>query len=257
MGIKAKKALGQHFLDDQEVLNLMVETGEIKEGETVLEVGPGEGSLTQVLLNAGAKVVTVEKDTRLIPILTKKFEAEIKTGQLELIEGDILDLYYKNNLPVKLKGGNYKLIANIPYYLTGELIKLFLNSSDQPTLAVLLIQKEVGERVVSHNNKESILSLAVKLYCDPEYIATVPKQLFNPAPQVDSAIVLFNNIRPAPKNVDVERFFKLSKQAFGGKRKKLANTLPEYKTQLATCGIDQNARPEDVEFAKWLCLAQK
>lgn len=257
MGIKAKKTLGQHFLDDQEVLNLMVETGEVKEGEVVLEVGPGEGTLTQALLNTGATVMAIEKDVRLIPILAKKFELEIKEKRLELIEGDILDLYYKNNLPVKLKSGDYKLIANIPYYLTGELIKLFLKADHQPTLAVLLIQKEVGERVTSYKNKESVLSLAVKLYCEPHYIATVPKILFNPAPKVDSAIVLFNQIKPAPKNVDVERFFKLVKQAFAGKRKKLSNTLAEHSEQLLKCDISPDARPENVEFAKWLCLAQK
>ncbi len=257
MGVRAKKSLGQHFLDDQEVLNLLVETGEVKAGEVVLEVGPGEGTLTQVLLNTGAKVVAIEKDPRLIPILTKKFEVEVKAGKLELIESDILDLYYKESLPNILKDKKYKLIANIPYYLTGELIKLFLKANQQPQLAVLLIQKEVGERVTSYKNKESVLSLAVKLYCEPSYIATVPKILFNPVPKVDSSIILFDQIKPAPKNVDVERFFKLIKQAFSGKRKKLSNTLVEYKAELEECGIDVNARPENVEFEKWLCLAQK
>ncbi|MBI2482502.1 MAG: ribosomal RNA small subunit methyltransferase A [Candidatus Vogelbacteria bacterium] len=244
-------------MDDQEILNLMIKTGAVKAGDMVLEVGPGEGTLTTNLLNVGAKVVAIEKDARLIPILAKKFEQEIKEGKLELIEGDILDLYYQENLPTTLKTKKHKLIANIPYYLTGELIKLFLQANQRPTLAVLLIQKEVGERVTSYKNKESVLSLAVKLYCKPSYIATVPKILFNPAPKVDSSIILFDNIHPAPKNIEVEHFFKLVKQAFSGKRKKLSNTLTEYNEQLIKCGINPDVRPENVEFEKWLCLARK
>ncbi len=234
-----KKSLGQHFLNNKDLLGAVVDAATVAKGETVVEIGPGEGALTEVLLERGAKVVALEKDTRLIELLKNKFVGK----RFEVIEGDALDF---DPTTYKLKPGAYKVVGNVPYYITGALFKKFLTNKHQPSTLVFLVQKEVAERI-AREKKGSILSLSVKAYGEPKYIKTVPAGAFVPPPKVDSAILLVSDIsRTNFKNkAHEEKFFELVKKAFGSKRKMLRSTL----------GIDSDKRPEDLTLQEWLELA--
>ncbi len=229
-----KKSLGQHFLNNKDLLGAVVDAATITKRDTVVEIGPGEGTLTEVLLERGAKVVALEKDTRLIELLKNKFKGQ----DFKVIEGDALE--YEPEFK------KYKVVGNVPYYITGGLFKKFLTSKQQPSTLVFLVQKEVAERI-AREKKESILSLSVKAYGTPKYIKTVPAGAFVPPPKVDSAILLVSEIsRKHFKNkAHEEKFFELVKKAFGSKRKMLRSTL----------GIDSSKRPEDLTLPEWLDLA--
>ena len=193
--MKAKKHLGQHFLTSEKALRQMVAAGNVTAGDTVLEIGPGKGALTKYLLMAGCVVIAVEMDIDMLAILEQEFADEIATKKLILVHGDILDTAIQNmfvsHLPRTTSETNYKLVANIPYYITGEIMRTFLQTAadlPQPKSMTLLVQKEVAERV-ARSEKESILSLSVKVYGEPKYISTVPAGAFSPPPKVDSAIL--------------------------------------------------------------------
>ncbi len=252
-----KKSLGQHFLHNPYYLALIADTAHIEAGERVLEVGPGEGALTRELLARGAKVTAVEKDSRLIPVLKKTFAKEIKKGTFSLFEGDALEMSLSQ---IKIRG-KYKVVANIPYYITGLLIKKFLSEKKPATSLVLLVQKEVAQRI-AREKKESILSLSVKVYGEPVYIKTVPRGAFNPAPTVDSAILEVKNISRAHlKDAAAEaKFFTILKTGFGQKRKFLKRNLEKLlgtrtDALFKAAGIADNARAEDILLDAWLTLA--
>lgn len=234
-----KKSLGQHFLRSGAYLSAVAEAAHVHKGDLVLEIGPGEGTLTEVLVSRGAKVVAVEKDVRLIPILKSKF----KNQKVEVIEDDALRYAISYHLS---SSKNYKVVGNIPYYITGALFKKFLSAKHQPSTLVFLVQKEVAERI-AREKKESILSLSVKAYGKPKYIKTVPRGAFAPAPKVDSAILLVEQIsrKHFTNAAHEEKFFELIRKAFGQKRKMLRSTL----------NIESNARPEDMPLEFWLELA--
>ncbi len=219
----------------------------------VLEIGPGDGALTEVLLARGAHVIAVEKDSRLIPLLKEKFSKEA----FALYEEDVLTT---DIAKLKLPEG-YKIVANIPYYITGALLKKFLSASEQPSVLVFLVQKEVAERI-ARRKKESILSLSVKAYGKPKYIKTVPRGAFAPPPAVDSAILLVENIsrRNFKNAAHEEKFFELVRAGFSHKRKLLANNLKgilgkECSNILKNAGVSENTRAEDVPLEKWLQLS--
>lgn len=231
----AKKSLGQNFLKSDKAIREIVEAGELVKTDTVLEIGPGMGVLTEKLLNSGAKVVAIEKDDRLVIPLSIRFQKEIKYGQFILIHGDILDFVGKNEMLPSLfsllgKKG-YKLIANIPYYITGEIIERFHTIPDQPSLMVLLVQKEVAERILAKPvkngevGKESILSIAVKMYGDPKIVSIVPRGAFTPAPNVDSAILAIKNIKHFGNTKEEHQFFELLHSAFAHKRKYMLSNI--------------------------------
>lgn len=255
-----KKSLGQNFLTSAHYLALIADSADIQKGEAVLEVGPGDGALTAQLLARGAKVIAVEKDHRLIPILTEKFAQEIAEERLTIVEGDILQFDVSN---YQIKGGSYKVVANIPYYITGALLRKFLSEGQQPSLLVLLVQKEVAERI-ARSKKESILSLSVKAYGHPAYIKTLPSGAFSPPPKIDSAILKIDRIsRKNFASADEEKkFFELLHAGFGQKRKllkrNLQNTFGEvFSDMLQHVGISQKARAEDVALEKWLQLVKQ
>lgn len=239
-----KKSLGQHFLHSPHYLELIATAADITQGEVVLEIGPGEGTLTEVLLARGARVIAIEKDSRLISLLQEKF----KNKNFELIEADALQY----EVPKKIK--KYKVVGNIPYYITGALFKKFLTAATQPSTLVFLVQKEVAERI-ARSKKESILSLSVKAYGMPHYIKTVPRGAFSPAPNVDSAILAIEHIsRKNFKNATHEKkFFDLVRAGFGKKRKQLKNNLS---VNLSKADIPENARAEDVSLDQWLTLSR-
>ncbi|MEK7176013.1 MAG: rRNA adenine dimethyltransferase family protein, partial [Patescibacteria group bacterium] len=201
--MKAKKSLGQHFLKSERALAAIIKAGEIKSSDTILEIGPGTGTLTDKLLETGCLVLAIEKDDNLHEKLKIKYQKEIVNKQLILIHDDALNFEFKNyNLVPRI----YKLISNIPYNITGAILEKFLSAEYQPERMVLLVQKEVAERICGHRvstggkpldftrDKESILSISVKVYGKPSYIETVKAGSFVPTPQVDSAIIAIENI---------------------------------------------------------------
>lgn len=205
----AKKSLGQNFLKSEEALEAIIEAAELTTEDTVLEIGPGRGALTGPLTEKAGKVVAVEKDESLVAHLSALFTE--KTN-LKLISEDILEFEGEKE---GLSDGNFKLIANIPYYITGEILRKFLSGPLQPSRAVLLVQKEVAERIVAEDGRHSILSLSVHAFGIPGIVATVPRTAFDPAPAVDSAILLIDKIsRNFFKNVDEKRFFEALHKGF-------------------------------------------
>jgi 16S rRNA (adenine1518-N6/adenine1519-N6)-dimethyltransferase len=260
----AKKSLGQNFLKNRKVAEKIVESAFIGSGESVLEIGPGGGILTEALLNRGARVLAIEKDRRLIPILKDKFAKEILSGRLEVVEADILDFDPNTLLDSELcRGKNYKLIANIPYYITGEIIRKFLTTLHQPVSMVLLVQKEVGERITARDGKESILSISVKAYGEPEYVETVKRGNFSPIPKVDSAIISINGISNRFfSDFGPDDFFKIVRAGFAQKRKKLISNLSRIfgKEKIAgifdSLGLAENSRAEELSLSDWLRIVR-
>lgn len=256
--IRAKKSLGQHFLRSKYILGRIVETAKIKEGDQILEIGPGTGILTEELLRVGAHVLAIEKDIRAIETLKENLNRFITLGKLNLIEGDIL----KEKIP--FEEGKYSIVANIPYYITGAILERFLEHSPRPIHMVLLVQKEVAERIVARDGKESILSLSVKAFGTPKIISKVPKNAFSPAPNVDSAILEIENIGSGNFNSvkEINNFFRILKTGFSHKRKMLINNLVEIfdKNTLEKAWkdmkIDKKERAENISLDKWTFLAK-
>ncbi len=219
----AKKSLGQNFLHAPQVVSAMVHASRISTDSIVLEAGPGKGILTKGLLETGAKVIAVEKDDRAIPFLAEKFKVEIENGKLKIIHGDILEF---NPAEYGLENGKYVIAANIPYYISGEFLRKFLESESQPARMVVMLQKELAKRVV--DEKGSILSMAIKAYGEPKYVTSVPRKFFRPIPNVDSAVLLIDNIsKKFFENMDENSFFEVLKAGFAHKRKVLIKNLED------------------------------
>ncbi|MDO8659233.1 MAG: 16S rRNA (adenine(1518)-N(6)/adenine(1519)-N(6))-dimethyltransferase RsmA [Candidatus Parcubacteria bacterium] len=301
--MKAKKSLGQNFLKSEPALKKIIEAGEIKNTDVILEIGPGKGALTKKLLSARnafsiadaggentGKVIAVEKDDELFDFLQEKFAPQIESGSLVLVHDDILKLEIRN-----YDFSNYKVIANIPYNITGAILKKFLTEKNQPKLMVLMVQHEVAKRIIANDGKESILSISVKAYGEPKMIMKVPARYFSPAPKVDSAIIAIKNIsrklftsmsknspleeyplggggristpsrkRATPQegnNNFEERFWEIVKAGFAHKRKKLSGNLKSLKDYSLgkTSGVEEklgNKRAEDLALSDWIKLAQ-
>ena len=266
--MKPKKTLGQHFLTSQKAILDIVKAGELLKNDLVLEIGPGQGVLTEKLLESGVKVLAIEKDGDLVEFLKEKFLKEIKAGDLKILHQDIL----KTSIPEifdpkqELK---YKLIANIPYNITGSILQKFLSEKIKPDLMVLLIQKEVAERIIAKNGKESILSLAVKFYCDdnnpPKIISKVSAGSFFPKPKVDSAIIKIRLSQGLKHNKDKkqeELYFEIVKKAFAHKRKMMLGNLKALKGEIVwdkiftESKIDKKIRAEDLKKKDFLKIVE-
>ena len=243
----------------------MVSSAAITAADTVLEIGPGKGALTAEILATGAKVIAIEKDDRLIPVLKELFSGEIASKKLTLVHGDALDFDPKT---YKLAPGGYKIVANIPYYITGLLLRHFLESSIQPESITVLLQKEVALRIVARDGKESILSLSVKVFGTPKYCGTVSKRYFSPAPKVDSAILHIEGIgerarTPTASALDIDAFFTLVKAGFAHKRKTVLHNLSDHypKQKLISLfeemHLSEKIRAEDIPLATWITLTHK
>ena len=250
---KAKKSLGQNFLKSHSVINKIIVAGEIKENDTILEIGPGKGALTEKLLESKGRVIAIEKDRNLFQHLEEKFKKEIKSKKLILVEGDILK--YKPE-------ENYKIIANIPYNITGAILKKFLTEENQPEQMVLMVQHEVAQRILAKDKKESVLSISVKAYGEPKMVTRVPSRYFSPAPKVDSAVILIKNISREifKKNkISENNFWEYIHVGFAHKRKKLSSNLKKYlkltendkKNHELMLG---NKRAEELSVKDWIFL---
>lgn len=257
-----KKSLGQNFLMHPQIAGRIVRAAALPPRATVLEIGPGTGMLTRALLAEGHSVVAVEADGELVTALEETFACEINQERLMLVRGDI------RTFDVASLPDAYALVANIPYYLTGEIIRTFLAAANKPQSMTLLVQKEVAERITGRGAKqpkESLLSLSVKAYGTPEYCFTVPKGAFRPAPNVDSAVISIRDIKQnAFKNTSEESFFfEILRAGFAHKRKLLAGNLSAHfpsekiaQTFEAT-SIPPNARAEDLSLDDWRRLVAK
>jgi 16S rRNA (adenine1518-N6/adenine1519-N6)-dimethyltransferase len=245
-----KKTLGQHWLDDPASLQAMCDAAEVTTEDTVLEIGPGLGTLTELLVEQAREVVAVEFDER----LARELPGRVKSASLTVKNQDILSFDF-TTLPA-----NFKVVANIPYYLTSNLIRVLSETPNQPSVAVLLIQKEVAERVAARPGDMSLLSVTAQFYWQTGVGPLVPAELFTPPPKVDSQILILQR-RPELlfTDVDPSKFFRLVKAGFSERRKKLRSSLsgglhlskPDIETLLTKAGIDPNLRAQALSLEDW------
>lgn len=239
----AKKRLGQNFLVDRGVLEKIIETADLQKDEMVVEIGPGPGVLTRELLPNVRKVVAIEIDEDIVPVL--KESTHFFRDKLEIRNEHIL-----NVIPPE---ESYKIVANIPYQLTSPILRKFLIETDhKPTSLTLLVQKEVGEKIC-HPKKKSILSLFVEVFGEAEIITNVPASSFHPAPKVDSAVIHISVNKKSKISIDPKLFFRTVKMGFAQRRKKIKNNLPMEVLEKA--GIDPNVRAEELSIEDWERIA--
>ncbi len=240
---KAKKHLGQNFLQSKIIVEQIVETAEVTKKDNVIEIGAGLGILTEELAKKAGHTTAIEIDPDLIP----RLKSNPALAKVKILNEDALQF-------TPPKTGKYKIVANIPYYITSPLITHFLTTENPPTSTTLLIQKEVAEKIVT-NPPESILALQIQLYSKPYLAFGVSAKHFNPKPKVDSAVIYLETLPKTKRTKNPEKILKLAKQAFSQKRKKLSNTLRDYKPQLTKLGL-QDKRPQHLSIKDWEKLAK-
>lgn len=249
--MKAKKQLGQNFLKSKAAIAKIVEVGKVSADDIVLEIGPGKAALTSALLERAGRVIAVEKDRDLSEELEKKFAKEISQKKLTLVRGDILDF----DPDQATEGGAYKIIANIPYNITGAILKKFLSARHQPSDMILMVQKEVAERIMARNGRESILSISVKAYGAPSIVMKVGAEYFSPRPKVDSAVIAIRGISRIffEKNgISEETFWQAVKTGFAHKRKRLLGNLkPLIGKKTGDFGEFGDKRAEELALEDW------
>jgi 16S rRNA (adenine1518-N6/adenine1519-N6)-dimethyltransferase len=265
--IRAKKSLGQNFLKSKVALEQMIKAGDIANTDLVVEIGPGKGALTEKLLSVAGRVIAFEKDSRLIGLLKEKFAAEIAERKLILIYEDALEITPEK---FKLHTEKYKIIANIPYYITGQFLRKFLETSHQPERIIVMVQKEIAQRIMAKDKNggeggaESLLSISVKAYGKPRIVARVDKENFSPAPKVDSAILAIENISKkffTENNISEEKFFELLHAGFAHKRKMLLGNLKaffkkDFSEIFSSLNLSPKVRAEELDLTKWLQLVK-
>ncbi|KKP70986.1 MAG: dimethyladenosine transferase [Candidatus Moranbacteria bacterium GW2011_GWE2_35_2-] len=281
--------LGQNFLKDENVVEKIIKAADLKSDDVVLEVGPGKGVLTNELAKFSNRVIAVEKDEELVKMTAGNFQFSIfppkadqpGAGNFQSISND-LSLNFKNNVVIisgdileinldKLLEANnvvnYKVVANIPYYITSKIIRLFLESENPPSEMILMVQKEVAERIVANPGQMSILAVSVQYYAKAEYLFTVGRESFDPAPEVDSAVIKISGIRNqeagSRNNEEVKKFFRIVKAGFSAKRKTLANNLSnslhkdkkEIESILSQLGFLSTVRAQELSVEDWKKLS--
>jgi 16S rRNA (adenine1518-N6/adenine1519-N6)-dimethyltransferase len=280
--MKPKKSLGQNFLKDTVVLAKIIKAADLKADDFVIEIGPGEGVLTQELSNRVSKLITIEKDERLAEQLAQNFKFSIYNSpageaglqsifndpvlnfknKTAIISGDVL----KVNLPELINKNsfhNYKVIANIPYYITSPIIQLFLETKYPPKEMILMVQKEVAERICAIPGNMSILALSVQYYAKSELLFHVSKTAFYPVPKVNSAVIrITHNLKNIPKD-EAKKFFRVVRSGFCAKRKKLANNLSSsfhldkklVEEKLKEAGVIPASRAQELSAEDWKKLS--
>jgi 16S rRNA (adenine1518-N6/adenine1519-N6)-dimethyltransferase len=254
---RPNKFLGQNFLIDKNIISKIVRSTPHVANETILEIGPGRGELTFELKKEFTHIVAVEKDSRLVRELKEK----IAGTNIEIISGDILKMTSDFFLSIQ----PYRVVANIPYYLTSHLLRRLLEDMPQPQGIIVTIQKEVAERVIAKPPDMNLLALSVQMYAEPKILFPITKSAFNPIPKVDSACISITNIsrkKFEENGIDEKLFFKMVRATFQGKRKVLPNTLSKVTGKpkseiieiLKDCDISASARPETVTTEEWIKL---
>ncbi|MBN1644192.1 MAG: 16S rRNA (adenine(1518)-N(6)/adenine(1519)-N(6))-dimethyltransferase RsmA [Dehalococcoidales bacterium] len=257
--LHARKGLGQHFLVDGGILKKITAAAELSHADTVVEVGPGLGVLTQELAEQAGKVIAIELDEKLSGILEENFK---NSGKVTVINEDVLKVK-PSELPMKKTG--YKVVANLPYYITSAVIRHFLESENKPALMVLMVQKEVAKQITARPGEMSLLSVSVQIYGKPKMVDKIPARSFYPPPKVDSAILRIETY-PEPKitKKDAAGFFDIVRAGFSANRKQLANSLANgLKIQksdiiplLQEIKIDPARRAETLTIDEWLLLCK-
>lgn len=247
------KSLGQHWLKDRTVLADIADSADIASGDTVLEIGPGLGTLTSMLLARAEKVVAVEFDAE----LARKLPGQFPGKNLEVLSEDILK-FDLESLPV-----GYKVVANVPYYITSKIVQKLMTAENKPSITVLLVQKEVAERLAATPGDMSILAVSAQMFAEVSLGMEVPAEYFTPPPKVDSQVVILKT-RPEPLVTPAgeKAFFRVVKAGFSAKRKKLRSSLsgglglskPDIETLLGRVDISPDARAEDLSLAQWKAL---
>ncbi len=254
------KRLGQNFLIDKKVLNKIIEATGLKKNDIVLEIGSGTGILTQELARITKRVITVEKDPKMIGILKETLK---KLENVEIIQGDILKI---NPITFNLKTKNYKIIANLPYYITSPVIRKFLERNEvRPCYMVLMVQKEVAQRICAKPPDMNLLAVSVQFYAKPEIISYVSKKSFWPIPKIDSAILRIAPLINADKKlINADLFFKIIKAGFSQPRKQILNNLSKSlkidkektKLWLLKNKIHSTQRAETLDVEDWIKLTK-
>ena len=269
-GLRARKGLGQHFLIDEEVLKLIISAAELTSTDVIMEVGPGLGVLTKELARQAGWVVAIELDSKLAVILK---ETLASFDNVAIINEDILDIDPASLLPkqkIKFPPGitspfDYKVIANLPYYITSPVLRHFLEASIKPQIMVVMVQKEVAEAIVAKPGQTSLLSISVQFYGEPRIMGYVPAQSFYPAPEVDSAILRIDLYpKPAVAVTDERSFFELVRAGFAASRKQIVNSLAQglglpkadVLSLLGTANIVPQRRAETLTLDEWARLWQ-
>lgn len=253
--VAPNKSLGQHWLTDRFVLSEIADAADINKDDTVLEIGPGLGTLTSELLKRANSVISVEFDSE----LARKLPGQFPGTNLTVVNEDILS-FDLDSLPQ-----NYVVVANVPYYITSKIVQMLMTATNKPRIAVLLVQKEVAERIAADPGDMSILAVSAQVYAQTELGIEVPKEFFTPPPKVDSQVIILKTRNQSMLgDVDEKQFFRMVKAGFSAKRKKLRSSLsgglgiskPEVEEMLQSVGISPDVRAEDLPVSDWLTLTK-
>jgi len=260
-GFKPKKRLGQHFLIDEAVLERILSAAELSPGDIVVEIGPGLGVLTEGLARRGARVIAVELDSKLVALLKKRLAT---FPDVKVVRADILKVtprqLLQNNITASELAQGYKVIANLPYYITSPVLRHFLEAQLRPSEMVVMVQKEVGEAIAAIPGKMSLLSVKTQFYSKPVIISYVPAASFYPPPKVDSVILRLDVYSRPPIEVsDVAGFFDIVIHGFSSPRKQLRNSLAhslemppsQVASLLEKAGIEGKRRAETLNLEEW------
>lgn len=262
-GIYPSRKSGQNFLVSQDVLKAILDEAHIQKSDTILEVGPGFGTLTLELASRAKKVFAVEQDPKLVGVLQKELDS---TGadNVKIVSGDIL------RIPRTFLPSPYRIVSNLPYQITSFFLRQFLEQDPRPTDMTLMVQKEVAERITAEPGRLSLLGISVQLYADAEIAAIVPRKAFWPIPDVDSAIVSLRlrpdqDITKRLNGISKNDFFKIVRNGFLHRRQKLSNNLssafhiPKQDMQLVfkKCGMSDNVRAQELSIDQWIDLAEQ
>lgn len=255
MQIRAKKSLGQNFLINPRILDKIVAAAEITKEDIILEVGPGMGNLTKKLAEKTNHVVAIEKDHRLISVLKEKFK---NCPNVEIIESDILKF---NVTSYMLYAISYKIVANIPYYITSHFLRKVFKDWPRPKLIILTIQKEVAKRIMAEPPHTNLLALSVRFYAKPKIISYISRGNFRPIPRVDSAAIKITPRENLPE-VNTKKLFHLIHAGFSHKRKQLVNNLStilkvdknQFKILLKDLKLREETRAENLSLQDWINL---
>lgn len=256
--------LGQNFLKNENVVKKIVEAANLTAHDLVLEIGPGKGVLTEKLARKARKVLAVEIDRNLVEILKNKFENFEKAEIIneDILKVNLIDIINSNN--PKQQSTGYKVVANLPYYITSPIIRFFLEAEIKPSEMILMVQKEVAERIVAKPGEMSILAVSVQYYAKPELLFTVPKEDFDPIPEVDSAVLKISNIENQKSKIEVNKFFRVVRAGFCARRKTLANNISnsfhldknEVEEKIKTAGLTPTVRAQELSIENWKKLAE-
>jgi 16S rRNA (adenine1518-N6/adenine1519-N6)-dimethyltransferase len=255
--IQPRKSLGQNFLADQRALERIVEAAELGPEDIALEIGPGLGTLTRLLAERAGRVIAVELDQRLVEILSQTLAG---LPNVEIIHGDILELNPADLLERQMTSLQYKVVANLPYYITSAILRHLLTATVRPKLMVVTVQLEVARRMTAQPGDMSLLAVSVQFYGRPRIVTRIKASAFYPSPQVDSAVVRIDlHSRPVVKVDDADSFFEVVRAGFAQRRKQLRNALAaelalpasEVAQALSRAGVNTKRRAQTLSIEEW------